>query len=113
MSSISITPVAAPRPLRLTRRGRAVVATLAAAPLIAGLVVATVTAPASAGNESGAASFQTVTVESGESLWAIAERIAPQADPRDVVGELKRLNALEDSAVLAGQTLAIPAAYAG
>ncbi len=115
MSSISITPVALParRPLRITRRGRAVVAALAAAPLVAGLVFATVTAPANAGNETGTASFLTVTVEAGDSLRSIAERIAPEADPREVVGELKRLNALEDSALLAGQTIAIPAQYAG
>ncbi|WP_307807331.1 LysM peptidoglycan-binding domain-containing protein [Naasia sp. SYSU D00948] len=114
MSSISVTPVALParRPLRLTHRGRAVFAGLAAAPLIAGLLFASVTAPASAGNEqrSGSA-FATVTVTSGDSLWSIAERIAPRADPRDVVAELKRLNALDDSAVLAGQTIAIPAQY--
>ncbi len=115
MSSISITPVALParRPLRLTRRGRAVFATLAAAPLVAVLVLASVNAPASAGNEPGSASFDGVTVAPGESLWSIAERIAPEADPREVVGELKSLNGLEDSAVLAGQTLAIPAQYAG
>ncbi len=114
MSSISITPVALPaRRLRLTPRGRAVFATLAAAPLVAGLVFATVTAPASAGDDVSTATFSTVTVESGESLWTIAERIAPEADPREVVSQLKRLNALEDSALLAGQTIAIPAQYAG
>jgi LysM repeat protein len=114
---IAPTPVARPaaaprRPLRLTARGRLVVGALAAAPLVAGLVFASVTAPASAGNEESVASFDTVTVLPGESLWMIAERIAPAADPREVIGELQRLNALADSAVLPGQTLAIPAAYA-
>lgn len=115
MSSISIAPVALParRPLRLTLRGRAVFAALAAAPLLAGLLFASVTTPASAGNESGVASFTTVTVESGDSLWSIAERVAPAADPREVVSELKRLNALEDSALVAGQSLAIPAQSGG
>jgi LysM repeat protein len=124
VSTISITPArgiaparatspraASPR-LRLTTRGRVVLGTLAAAPLVAGLVFASVTAPASAGNEQGTTSFATVTVGAGESLWSIAERIAPQSDPREVIGELQRLNGLEDSAVAAGQTIAIPAQYA-
>jgi nucleoid-associated protein YgaU len=85
---------------------------LAAAPVVAGLVFASVTAPAAAGNHEGAASFSTVTVGAGESLWSIAERIAPASDPREVIGELERLNGLEDPAVAPGQTLAIPARYA-
>ncbi len=114
MSSISIAPVALPaRPrLRLTPRGRAVFGALAAAPLVVGIVFASVTAPASAGNDaSSASSFASVTVAPGDSLWSIAERIAPEADPREVVGELKALNGLDDSAVLAGETLAIPSQY--
>ena len=101
-----------PRPLRITTRGRVVLGALAAAPLVAGLVLASVLAPAAAGSEEGVASFETVTVGAGESLWSIAERIAPASDPRDVIGEIERLNSLEDSAVLPGQTLAIPARYA-
>jgi LysM repeat protein len=100
------------RPLRLTPRGRVVFGALAAAPVVAGLVFASVTAPASAGNERGVASFQTVTVGAGESLWSIAERIAPASDPREVIGELERLNGLADPAVAPGQTLAIPIRYA-
>lgn len=128
MSSISITPAAfsarpalrpaprpsrpAPRALRLTRRGRMVFGALAAAPLVAGLLFASVTSAASAGSAHASTTFATVTVDAGESLWAIAERIAPQADPREVIGELERLNGLADSAVLPGQTLSIPAQYA-
>ena len=58
-----------------------------------------------------AGSFTTVTVAPGESLWTIAEDVAPDRDPRDVVDELVRLNALETVLVQAGQRLAIPAAY--
>ncbi|WP_307807108.1 LysM peptidoglycan-binding domain-containing protein [Naasia sp. SYSU D00057] len=132
MSTISIAParsaVPAPRigrpagtparrPLRLTARGRVVFGALATAPVVVGLVLASVLAPASAGpvsagTEEGSASFETVTVGAGESLWAIAERIAPASDPREVIGEIERLNSLEDSAVMPGQTLAIPAQYA-
>ena len=124
MSTISIAPtrtITASAPargaLRLTARGRLVFGALAAAPLVAGLVFASVIAPASAGPvsagaEEGVSSFETVTVGAGESLWSIAERIAPASDPREVIGDIERLNSLEDSAVLPGQTLAIPARYA-
>jgi len=118
VSSISISPLAGtgrpalrPAPLRLTRRGRVVLGALAAAPLVVGLVFTSVTGPASAGSEAASVSFATVTVGPGESLWSIAERIAPNEDPRDVIGELERFNGLEDSAVLAGQTLSLPARF--
>ncbi|BDZ47574.1 hypothetical protein [Naasia aerilata] len=87
MSSITFAPAsfAAPtsvaRPLRITRRGRIVLGALIAAPLVAGLVVASVNAPAVAGSESSSATFQTVTVAAGESLWSIAQRVAPSRTP--------------------------------
>jgi LysM repeat protein len=118
VSSISITPagfataLSAPRPLRITRRGRVVLGALVAAPIVAGLLMASVSGPAAAGNESGSVTFSTVTVSAGESLWTIAQRIAPESDPREVIGELERFNGLEGSAVLPGQTLSIPSQYA-
>ena len=57
------------------------------------------------------ASFETITVSAGDSLWSIAQEIAPQADPRDVVDAIAQLNALDDATVSAGQRLAIPAEY--
>ena len=57
-------------------------------------------------------SFTTLTVTAGESLWSIAEQVAPGADPRDVVDAIVRLNALEGVTVSAGQRLSIPAEYA-
>jgi Tfp pilus assembly protein FimV len=58
------------------------------------------------------ATFETVTVTAGESLWSIAQEVAPSADPRDVVDAIVRLNALEGVTVSAGEQLAIPAEYA-
>ena len=52
-----------------------------------------------------------MTVAVGDSLWSIAEDIAPERDPRDVVDEIVRLNALDSVVVQAGQSIAIPAAY--
>ena len=48
---------------------------------------------------------------SGETLWSIAEDIAPAADPRDVVAEITRLNALQGGSLAAGQRIAIPTEY--
>ena len=57
-------------------------------------------------------SFATLTVAAGDSLWSIAEQVAPGADPRDVVDAIVRLNALDGVTVSAGQQLSIPAEYA-
>ena len=59
-----------------------------------------------------AGTFTEITVMSGESLWSIAQDLAPHADPRDVVEDIARLNVLESSTVSAGQRLAIPVEYA-
>ena len=102
---------AAPR-LRLTKRGRGVLTTLAAAPLvIAALVFALNGGMATATLDGSGADFQYVTVDTGQSLWEVAETIAPHADPRDVIAAIMQLNQLESADVLAGQQLAIPAQY--
>jgi hypothetical protein len=102
---------AAPR-LRLTKRGRGVLTTLAAAPLVvAALVFALNGGMATATLEGSGTDFQYVTVEAGQSLWEVAETVAPNADPRDVIAGIMKLNQLESADVLAGQQLAIPAQY--
>lgn len=100
--------------LRLTLRGRRVLALLAALPAVVALSVAVLgggAALASRDVGAPAGSFETITVSHGDSLWTIAEEIAPGLDPRDVVDELVRLNALDSVGVQAGQSLAIPSAY--
>ena len=124
MSTIGITSPAfasgpftgAQRPtrLRLTVRGRRVLATLAAVPAIIAISLAMVSGgTALASRDAGTApeSFSTVTVSFGDTLWSIAETVAPQADPRDVIDAIVRLNALEGVSLEAGQSLAIPAEY--
>ena len=101
--------------LRLTVRGRRVLAMLAALPAVVAIAVAMVSggsALASRDEGAPAGSFQTITVSHGDSLWSIAEEVAPQADTRDVVDALVRLNALGGVTLQAGQSLAIPAEYA-
>ncbi|WP_179559605.1 LysM peptidoglycan-binding domain-containing protein [Microbacterium sp. AK009] len=101
--------------LRLTARGRRVLAFLAALPAVVALSVAMISGGSALATRADGAtvgSFDTVTVQAGDSLWAIAERVAPAADPRDVVAAFSRLNGLDAGLVSAGQELAIPAEYA-
>jgi len=100
--------------LRLTRRGRAVLTLLVALPVVIALVVgffagASALAEGAAPAGTAPASFEYVTVQPGQSLWELASELAPSADPRDVIQEIKALNALDSSAVNPGQRLAIPA----
>jgi LysM domain-containing protein len=98
--------------LRITRRGRAVLTLLIAIPLaIAAAVTGVGALGAAAGTQGAASTFQYVTVESGESLWQVAEAVAPTADPRDVVAGIVSLNNLGSDEVQPGQRLAIPAQY--
>jgi hypothetical protein len=131
MTAITFTgsgmPARAPR-LRLTPRGRAVFTTLAAAPLVAIAVfiglgggdavagqntpsVSDATTFGSASFDS--ASFKYVSIAPGQSLWQLAEQVAPSADPREVVADILALNQLRSADVQPGQELAIPLQYAG
>ena len=101
--------------LRLTVRGRRLLVGCAALPAVVALGFAIVSGGAAlASHDDGASteSFTTVVVSSGESLWSIAEDVAPSADPRDVVDAIVTLNALDGVTISAGQRLAIPAEYA-
>ncbi|MDM4762543.1 LysM peptidoglycan-binding domain-containing protein [Galbitalea sp. SE-J8] len=96
--------------LRLTTRGRRVLLVLATVPLIvAALVYALNGGGATATDSSG--SLEYVTVLPGDSLWSIAEQLAPRSDPRDVIDAIVDANGLTDESVRAGERLAIPAAY--
>lgn len=99
--------------LRITRRGRAVLTTVIALPLAAAVIFGGIGAVrATATDTQAPASFSYVTVAPGESLWQLAQQIAPNADPRDVVDALTDLNALSSGVIQPGQRLAIPAQYA-
>jgi LysM repeat protein len=90
-----------------------VLSALVALPLVIGaLVFALNGGGAVATGEQTHVSFQYVTVESGDSLWSVAERVAPNADPRDVIADIVSLNGLDSAVVSPGQQLAVPAKYA-
>jgi len=114
VNAASVRPAITATRLRLTARGRRVLLALAALPLAVGLAFAALSGgSAYAGGEQVAASFETITVMPGDTLWSIAEEIAPGADPRDVVDALQSLNLLDGGVLMVGEELAIPAAYAG
>jgi hypothetical protein len=100
-------------PLRLTRRGRFV---FFGVPLIllAALILSFsgfLTAPAKAADSASELSLTptvSVTVQPGDSLWAIAGAVAPERDPRDVVADIVQLNNLEAARVNPGQQLFVP-----
>lgn len=49
-----------------------------------------------------------VVVEPGDTLWQIARANAPERDPRSVVADIVRLNALPSTSVAAGAVLVVP-----
>ncbi|WP_156221326.1 LysM peptidoglycan-binding domain-containing protein [Pseudactinotalea suaedae] len=99
-------PVAGDVPLRLTARGRAVLAGLAIA---AAAVIGSVVGIAAGGAAEPSPALEVVTVTSGDSLWGIASEVAaPGADVRDVMSEIAALNGLEGTNLVAGQQLTVP-----
>jgi hypothetical protein len=99
--------------LRLTKRGRAVVTTLAALPLVvAAFLYALNGGPATATMDvAPAQSYEYVTIVAGQSLWEVAGEIAPAADPRDVVTDILSFNGMSSAELFPGQRLALPPQY--
>ncbi len=98
-------------PVRLTRRGRATLVLLLAAVLLGAFSLGrTASQAADVAGDSGAPQLQQTTVQPGESLWAVAQRIAPDNDPRDVVAQIRRLNDLRSAQLRVGQQLLLPVA---
>lgn len=59
------------------------------------------------------AAYPAWTIRGGDTLWTIAERVAPSADPRAVVLQLQVLNGLApDVDLQPGQVLQLPVAPA-
>lgn len=99
--------------LVLTRRGRRVISFLIALPLAIGALFAAVSAGDAAATDTAASSTSTltwITVEPGETLWSLAEELAPTKDPRDVIAEIVSLNQLH-SELQPGQHIALPAGF--
>ncbi|GAA2904009.1 hypothetical protein GCM10010455_30250 [Microbacterium esteraromaticum] len=99
--------------LRLTARGRRLLAALAAAPVL-GAIAFSLLAGGSAvasGESAEPVAFETVTVLPGDTLWSIAADAAPGVDPREVIDDIKSLNNLSSGMIQVGASIAIPTAY--
>ena len=105
-------PATARTRLRITSRGRAVLLALVSVPLSAVLLVLALNGGGAIATLDAAAPAQIVMVQPGQSLWSLAESIAPNDDPRDVILELVAFNRLESADVWAGQQISIPQQYA-
>jgi LysM domain len=97
-------------PVRLTRRGRAVVICTVALVLLVGFWVgARHGARATSGGERApAATRESVIVGRHDTLWGIAVRTRPEVDPRVTVQRMIDLNALSGAVVNPGQKVYIP-----
>jgi LysM domain len=103
---------AAPASLRLTMRGRIVVA-VAAALLVSLLsLLATGAAAQATGHAEPARvadrNLTQVVVRPGQSLWSVAENADPNADPQSVMQQIIELNGLTSDVIQAGQELWVP-----
>ena len=98
-------------PLRLTRRGRVVVAIAAAllvtmvSLLLAGVAQATNDGPSP---RAARENLVQVIVRPGQSLWSVAESADPDQDTRAVIQQIIDLNSLNGDTVFAGQQLWVP-----
>jgi hypothetical protein len=101
----------APGPVRLTARGRRVVAVLAAiaAAAAAGLLSLALAGGAAAAShgpaKEGWPAARKIVVEPGQTLWSIAAGAEPRADTRAVIDQIIAANSLRGDAIEPGQVL--------
>lgn len=79
---------------------------LAILALAASFSMASISGSFAGSQEAGELEF--VTVQSGDSLWSLADVYAPNDDPRDWIAEVVLLNALETAELTPGQQIALP-----
>lgn len=95
-------------PMRLTVRGRRVLAALV---ILAAAALGSVGGAMLGSTDQASGAATTVTVSSGDTLWSIAAGVtAPGDDVRDVMVQIAEMNDLQGGVLLAGQQLEIPAA---
>ena len=93
--------------VRLTRRGRIAVL-LAALLTLAVLVIALSPSTTATGDAGDPVPTQTVTVQSGDTLWKLATDANPNGDLRQTVDDIMRLNSLPTAHLPMGSEIAVP-----
>jgi len=98
-------------PVRLTRRGRIVIAAAAALLVTITMLIASGVAQATNRSVPARAAEQNLTqvvVRPGQSLWSVAESADPGADTRLVIQQIIELNGLTSDVAFVGQRLWVP-----
>ena len=96
-------------PVRLTRRGRFVVAAMSA--LVIGVLSVALATAAQAthhGSSSPGRYVTKVLVRPGQNLWSLAETYDPNADPRVISAQIQQLNSMTSDQLQPGQELWVP-----
>jgi hypothetical protein len=113
--SLVLVPARRGRRVRLTRRGRRVFVGFVAAVAVAAaaalwLAAATGAQAANHGAAPGTVyqSMTAVVVQPGQTLWSIAVRAEPAADPRVVISQIVAFNALSGDVVVPGERIWVP-----
>ena len=108
MTSYAGRPRRSPTPLRLTRRGRALAVALLAVFAFVAFSLGRASTSQATHDTPAPRPLPATVVREGDTLWQIARRVAPQADPREVVTAIRELNRLGAAAPRAGQRLVLP-----
>lgn len=101
-------------PIRLTRRGRLVlgglviVTVIAAAALLWVALASRAQASSGTSRQGSSHALGRVVVQPGQTLWSIASKADPYADPRAVIQEIIDENQLAGTGIHPGQVLLVP-----
>lgn len=98
---------AVPDPMRLTRRGQMLLLVAFLALLFAAFAVFGGQSAAT-GEPGDPVPTRMVEVGSGDTLWAIASTVAEPGQVREMIHQIKELNALPSAALAEGQEIAVP-----
>jgi hypothetical protein len=90
-------------PVHLTRRGRVVVLVICLVALFGMFSLGRVSSQAAVAYRP-----QRVVVTAGETLWQLAQRVAPATDPRITVASLMAVNHLTTGQLVPGEVLLLP-----
>lgn len=96
-------------PSEMYRRRRRLAATLSVA-LVAGVWAGPLGRIVAGESGPRLASRSSYVVRQGDTLWSIAQRVAPGEDPRPLVDAIVSVNGVDAAAIDPGQTLLVPSA---
>jgi LysM repeat protein len=76
--------------------------------MVAGLLAMASVGLAGVAQGGGAPSQTSVVVQPGDTLWSISVAHYPNADPRERIAAIERLNGLQGPLIEAGESLQLP-----